>query len=85
MVFIIPNWLGREGLQFMQALNDEEQEKCKASMGLSEVLCEKFKLQNNDTMLSLQYCKLIRQQNENGEEWMGHLRIKAGEFKCKKD
>ena len=40
---IILNYFGREGLQFMQTLNDEEQEKCKSSMGLFEVLSETFK------------------------------------------
>ena len=29
--------------------------------------------------LSLQYCKLIREQNENAEKWMGYLRIKVNE------
>ena len=29
--------------------------------------------------MSLQYFKLIRKQNENAEEWMGCLRIKANE------
>ena len=56
------NCLGREGLKFMQTLNDEEQGKFKTSMGLFEVLSENFKLQHNETILSLQYFKLIREQ-----------------------
>ena len=28
---------------------------------------------------SLQYFKLIREENENAEEWMDYLRIKANE------
>ena len=30
-------------------------------------------------MLSLQYCKLAREHNENVEEWMGHLRLEVSE------
>ena len=49
-------------------------------MGLFEVKSEKFKPQCNETILSLQYCKLIRQQSEQAEELVGYLRIKAN--KC---
>ena len=34
---IILNWLGWEGLRFVQTLNDEEQEKCRTSTGLFKV------------------------------------------------
>ena len=30
-------------------------------------------------ILSLQYCKFTREQNENAEEWMDHLRINENE------
>ena len=53
------NWLGREGLQFMQTLNDEEHEKCKANMGVFEVLREIFKVEHSETVLPLQYWKVI--------------------------
>ena len=33
-----------------------------------KVLSEKFQSQHNETILSLQYCKLIREQRENAEE-----------------
>ena len=33
---VILNWLGREELQVMQTLNEEEQEKCESSFGLFE-------------------------------------------------
>ena len=33
--------------------------------------------------LSLQYWKLIREQSENAEEWLDHLKIKASEWKYK--
>ena len=37
-------------------------------MRLLEVLSEKFKPQYIETIVSLQYCKLIRKQNDNAEE-----------------
>ena len=37
------------------------------------------------TILSLQYCKLIRQQSENDEDWIGHLRIKVYECEYKEE
>ena len=41
------------------------------------MLSDKFKPQHNDTIVSLKYWKLYREQNENAEEWTGHLRIKG--------
>ena len=38
---------------------------------------------HNETILYLQYCKLIRGQCVKAKEWMGHLRIKANECKYK--
>ena len=60
----------------MQILNDEEQEKCRTGMGLFQGLSEEFKPQHNETILSLQYYKLIKEKNENAKEWIGHLKIK---------
>ena len=57
-VFIIKNWLGREGLQLIQAFTNSEKEACKTEEGLFATLSEKFKPQHNETILSLQYCKL---------------------------
>ena len=54
-------------------------------MALFEVLSEKFKPKHNETILPLQFCKLIRQQNKNADEGMGHLRIKANELKNKQE
>ena len=54
-MLVIMNWLGYKGLRLVQTLNDREQEKCKTSSGLFEVLNEEFKLQQNETILSLQY------------------------------
>ena len=69
----------------MQTLIDEEQEKCRTSTGLFEVLNEKFKPQYNETIVPLQYCTLIRDQNKNAKERMGHLKIKASKCVCKEN
>ena len=45
---------------------------------------ENFKLQHNETILSLKYSKLAREQNENAEEWKGCPRLEANERGCKK-
>ena len=58
---IILDWLGHEGLRFVQTLTDNEQEKFKVSSDLF-TLSEKFKPQHNETILSLQYCKLIKEE-----------------------
>ena len=79
-VLIILNWLGREGLQVMQALNGEEQKKFKNSVGLFEVLTENVNPNIRDN-LSLQYCKLINEQNESIKEWISCLRIMVDECK----
>ena len=50
-------------------------------MGLFEVLSKKFKPQHNETILLLQYWKLIREQSENAGEWMDCLRLKENECK----
>ena len=67
----------------MSTLNDEIKEKCNTSLGLFEVFSEQFKSKLSETILSLQYCKLIRQQSENAEEWMNCLTSKASECKDK--
>ena len=56
------------------------EEQYRISTGLCEVLHQKFILQHEGTILSLQHCKLIREQNTNDEEWMGCFRIRANEF-----
>ena len=50
---IILNWLDQERLTFVQRLNDGEQERCQAKIGLFELLSDKFKPQCNETMLPL--------------------------------
>ena len=40
----------------------------------------KFKLQDNETILSLQYCRLVRHLDESVEEGVGRLRVTATEY-----
>ena len=60
----IMNWLGCEGIHFVPTLVDDKQEICKSSAGLFSIHNTKFKPQNNENILSLQYCKLDRDENE---------------------
>ena len=56
---IIKNWVGREGLKFIQNSMNIEKETCKTVMGLFPMLADKFKpCQNEKKKLSLQCCKL---------------------------
>ena len=55
---IIKNWLGREGLQLINTFTNSDKETCKTAEGLISLLGEKFKPLCNETILSLQYCKL---------------------------
>ena len=64
----IKNWLGRNGLQFLETLIQAEQERCNTMGGLIAILHNKFKTQYHETIKSLQYCKLVRQPKENEEE-----------------
>ena len=43
----------------------------------------KFRLQHNKIILSLQYCKLHRRENESMQEWMGKLCINTAECNYK--
>ena len=79
----IINWLGRKGLQFFESLIQMEQERCDTKEGLFTALNSKFKPQYNDTIMSLHFCKLCRQMNENADEWMGRLRLAAVECNYK--
>ena len=83
-VKIILHLIGKDRLQFMQALNVKEARKVQTSMGLFEVLSEKCRGQHNETVLSLQYCKIITEQRKNAEEWMGCLRIRKMNVNIKK-
>ena len=65
---IIKNWLGREGVQFIQTLTNAEKEACKSTTGVFNALKEKFRQQHNEMILSLLYCKLQRKGNESTQE-----------------
>ena len=56
---------------------------CRREDCLFETLNSKFRPQHNETILSLQYCKLSRQSNENAEQWMGRLKLMAAECQYK--
>ena len=58
-----------------------EKETCNTLEGLFETLTNKFKLQYNETIRSLQFRKLYRYDDENVEEWMGRLWVAAVECK----
>ena len=77
------NWLGHEGLWLMQTFNDTEQEEYRTGARLFEVFSDKFKLQHNETILLLKCCKLVKEENENAEEWIGHIRHEVNECGCK--
>ena len=73
-VSIIKDWLGREGLQLIGTLSQDEQEACNNKKGLFDMFTRKFKPKYNETIKTLQFHKLIRQSNASVEEWMGRLR-----------
>ena len=56
---------------------------CKSSTGLFSILNVKFKPQHAETVKSLQYCKLSREDNKSVEGWMDCVGIKANELNCK--
>ena len=49
------------------------------SKGPSHQVSMKFRPQHNETILSFEYWKLLRQCDETTEVWMGRLRTKATE------
>ena len=81
---MIKNWLGREGLQLIAPLTQDEQEACNNEKGLFKILNRKFKPQYKETIKSLQFHKLMRQSNESVEEWNGRLRTAAVKCNYKK-
>ena len=46
---------------------------------------DKFRPQHHETILFLQYCKLIKQSKETAKEWMWRLRIKAVQWNYKQN
>ena len=74
---LIMNWLGHEGIHFVQTLADEEQEICKSCACIFK--CYIWNLNQTNMKLFPYYynCKLSRDKNKNAEEWMDCLRGKA--------
>ena len=70
---IVKNWLGRKGLQFIELLKHAEEDTCSILEGLFKIPTNKFRPQLNETIKSLQFCKLSRQNGENTEKWMGRI------------
>ena len=52
-------------------------------LGRQALQYNKFRPQLNETILTLQYCYLSRHSKENAKQWMGRLRMMAGECKYK--
>ena len=73
---IMKNWLGREGLLFIQTLTNVEKEAWQSTTGLFNVLKEQFRPEHNEMILSLQYCELHRKKKEPAQVWIGRLHIK---------
>ena len=53
------------------------------SLGIYEVLSEKFRPQHYKTTMSLQDCQLVREEKESANEWKGCLIVKANDCKYK--
>ena len=51
--------------------------------GIFQTLSNEFKLRYNETIKSLQFCKLARKPDENVEEWMCRHRMSATECNYK--
>ena len=60
-------------------LTSEEKITCDTLDGLFKTPNSKFRPQFNQTIKSLQFTKLCRNDGENAEEWMRRLRLMAVE------
>ena len=78
-IAIVKNWLGRKGLHYIESLMGSKKEACNTLEGLVNTLADRFKLQYNETVKSLQFRKLYRLENESADEWMGRLHVAAAE------
>ena len=75
---MIKNWLGRERLQHIVTLTNEEQDEYSDEKDLYETLRKKIRPQVNEMIISLQFHKLVCCSNESVKEWMGRLRTTVG-------
>ena len=64
-ILVIKNWLGQEGLLFMETFIQEEKEKSKTTKGLFRVLNKRSKMCHNHIILALQYQKQHRKSHES--------------------
>ena len=60
---VVKNWLGRKGLHHLETITTEERETFNMLEGLFEMLANKYKLQYNETIKSLQFRKLYQFEN----------------------
>ena len=72
---IVKSWLDRKGLQFIVSLTSAEKVTYSTLESLFEILTSKFRPQFNETIKSLQFHKLSRQNWENAEELIGRLKL----------
>ena len=66
-VAVVKNWLGRNGLHYLETLMPAEEEACKTVEGLLDMLANKFRPQYNETIKSLQFRKLCLLECKNVE------------------
>ena len=74
----------QRGPQFDWNINNRRTRNLQKYARLFQILNKKFKKQHNEMILSLQYCKLLRDNNESAKLLMGHLRIKVNEHNYQK-
>ena len=67
---IVKNWLGRNGLKFIELLTHAEKDRSTTLEGLFKILTNKIRPQFNEAIKSLPFCKLSMQSGETAEEWV---------------
>ena len=80
---IIKKCPSREGLQIIQTLTKAEQETCKSINGLFGTLTDKFQSQHKETILSVNYLKSNRKDDETVKDWMDMFRVIAANCRYK--
>ena len=74
---MVKYWPGRKALQFLETLTNTEKVTCDTLEGLFDTLTSNFRPLFNETIKSLQFRKLCRNDWESVDEWMGRLRVAA--------
>ena len=80
---MVKNWLGREGLHYIENLTEVEKQTCGTLQGLIDTLAKTFRPQYNETVKSLQFRQLCRHEGENAMEWRGRLQVAVAECNYK--